>query len=48
MSLFPQLPAEVVGEKERTAENKPLPASFLYLALPCSFDVAAGTCAQGQ
>lgn len=46
--LFPRLPAEVVGEKERRAENKPLPASVLYLALPCSFDVAAGTCAQGQ
>lgn len=48
ISLFPQLPAEAVGEKERTAENKPLPASFLFLALPCPFDVAAGICAQGQ
>lgn len=38
----------MVGEKERTVENKPLPASFPLLALPCSFDVAAGACAQGQ
>lgn len=37
-----------MGEKERAVGKKSLPANFPFLAVPFSFDVAAGICAQGQ